>query len=67
MTKQKILLILAGISLFVLTAGSVIVIAYKNRSMRQTVERLLYRGAQLLFFYYLYNIVKLFIFDFIIR
>ncbi|MFA5871040.1 MAG: acyltransferase family protein, partial [Candidatus Paceibacterota bacterium] len=53
-----------GLFLFVLTAGSVIVIAYKNRSMRQTVERLLYRGAQLLFFYYLYNIVKLFIFDF---
>jgi|GEM_PF-996156 len=54
----------AGVFLFVLTTGSVIVVAYRNRSLGQTFRRLLYRGAELLFFYYLYNIVKFFIFDF---
>lgn len=53
-----------GILLFVLTAGAVISIAYKNKTFQQAAKRLFFRGAQLLFFYYLYSFLKLFIFDF---
>ena len=54
-----------GILLFTFTTGSVIVIAYQHRtSLRDTAIRLFYRGSQLLFFYYLYNIVKLAVFNF---
>lgn len=54
-----------GILLFTLTTGSVLVIAYAERSsFIQTSKRLMYRGVQLLFFYYLYSITKLFIFNF---
>jgi len=53
-----------GVFLFVLTAGSVVFIAYKNKTPRQAFERLWYRGVQLLFFYYAYNIIKMLVFDF---
>jgi hypothetical protein len=54
-----------GIFTFVLTTGSLIVIAYEhNTSLRQTFDRLLYRGSKLLFLYYLYSIIKLAIFNF---
>lgn len=55
----------AGVLLFVLAAGSTIFIAYGERpSFAKSATRLFYRGAQLLFFYYLYSVIKLFIFNF---
>lgn len=53
-----------GILLFTLTAGSVTVAAYENYSLWHATKRLFYRGGRLLFFYYLYNIVKLIVFNF---
>lgn len=53
-----------GLFLFVLTAGSVVYIAYRNKSIRQATERLWFRGLQLLLFYYLYNIIKMMVFNF---
>ncbi|RJQ28179.1 acyltransferase [Candidatus Parcubacteria bacterium] len=53
-----------GILLFILTSGAVILIAYKNKPIRKIFERLIYRSAQLLLFYYAYSFIKLFIFDF---
>lgn len=55
----------SSLFLFVLTTGSVIVIAYEHRtSLRKTSLRLLSRAGELLFLYYLYNVVKFFVFDF---
>lgn len=54
-----------GILLFTVTTGSVIVIAYQHRSsLRDIFQRLWYRGGELLFFYYLYNLVKVVVFNF---
>lgn len=49
---------------FVLAAGSVLFIAYEKRSMEESLKKLIYRGGQILFFYYLYSIIKLLVFDF---
>lgn len=55
----------AGVFLFVLTAGSTIFIAYSERpSFAKSSVRLIYRGGQLLFFYYLYSVIKFFVFNF---
>lgn len=55
----------SSLFLFVLTTGSVIIIAYQHRaSLLKSSLRLMYRGGQLLLFYYLYNVIKLLIFDF---
>ncbi len=50
--------------LFVLATGSVLFIAYEHRPPAEQAKRLLYRGGQILFIYYLYSLVKLLIFDF---
>lgn len=49
---------------FVLTTGSVLLIAYRRRTTLDQVKRLFFRGAQILSIYYLYSLVKLAIFDF---
>lgn len=54
-----------GVVFFMATAGSVVWIAYgKHEDLRRPTKRLLQRGLELIGLYYLYNIIKFFIFDF---
>jgi hypothetical protein len=57
-------ILLLCVFLFVLATGSVLLIAYEHRSSIEQIKRLLYRSGQILFFYYLYSIIKFLIFDF---
>ncbi|MEI6479598.1 MAG: acyltransferase family protein [bacterium] len=54
----------AGVILFVFVAGAVTFIAYEGRTLIESTKRLLHRGIETLFFYYLYSLIKLFIFNF---
>lgn len=55
----------SSLFLFMLTTGSLIYIAYVHRpSLFKSSLRLMYRGIQLLFIYYLYNIIKVLVFNF---
>ncbi|MFA6486485.1 MAG: acyltransferase family protein [Candidatus Magasanikbacteria bacterium] len=50
---------------FVSTVGSVVYVAYAHRDdFQKTVWRLVSRGLQLIGIYYLYNLIKLWIYDF---
>ena len=54
-----------GVVFFMATAGSVIYIAYnKYDDLKKPTRRLIWRGVQLIGIYYLYNIIKFFIFDY---
>ena len=54
-----------GVFFFIATVGSVIYIAYGHYpDLKKPFRRLLTRGFQLLGVYYLYNIIKFFVFDF---
>jgi len=54
-----------GVVFFMATAGSVIYIAYsKYDDLKKPTKRLVFRGLQLIGIYYLYNIIKFFIFDY---
>ncbi|NTU99151.1 succinyl transferase OpgC [Candidatus Falkowbacteria bacterium] len=53
-----------AVFLFVFTSGSVVYFAYGHRSFAEQTKRLLYRGFQIIFLYYLYSIIKLLVFDF---
>jgi len=50
---------------FISTVGSVVYIAYAHRDdLKKTTRRLVTRGAQLIGIYFLYNIIKLWIYNF---
>ncbi len=54
-----------GVVFFMATAGSVVWIAYgKYDDLKKATKRLVWRGAQLIGIYYIYNIIKFFVFDF---
>lgn len=54
-----------GVVFFMATAGSVIWIAYgKSDDLKRSTQRLVRRGFELIGVYYLYNLVKFFVFDF---
>lgn len=54
-----------GVVFFMATAGSVIYIAYsKYDDLKKPTRRLISRGLQLIGIYYLYNIIKFFVFDY---
>lgn len=54
-----------SVLLFIAMVGSVVYIAYHHyANLRKPTIRLITRGLQLIGIYYLYNIVKLFLFDF---
>lgn len=58
-------LLYPGVFFFMATSGSVIYIAYaKSETWTRPAKKLFLRGLQLIGIYYLYNIVKLFIYDF---
>ncbi len=58
-------LLYPGVFFFMATSGSVIYIAYaKSETWIKPAKKLFWRGLQLIGIYYLYNIIKLFIYDF---
>ncbi|EKD43189.1 MAG: hypothetical protein ACD_72C00414G0002 [uncultured bacterium] len=58
-------LLYPGVFFFMATSGSVVYIAYaKSETWIKPAKKLFWRGLQLIGIYYLYNIVKLFIFNF---
>ena len=58
-------LLYPGVFFFMATSGSVVYIAYaKSETWLKPAKKLFWRGLQLIGIYYLYNIVKLFIYDF---
>ncbi len=52
------------IFIFVACSGSLAYISFKRRSYKLSSQRVLVRGIQLIGIYYLYNLVKLFFYDF---
>ncbi len=58
-------LLYPGVFFFMATSGSVVYIAYaKSETWIKPAKKLFWRGLQLVGIYYLYNIIKLFIYDF---
>lgn len=58
-------LLYPGVFFFMATSGSVVYIAYaKSETWIRPAKKLFLRGLQLIGIYYLYNIIKLFIYDF---
>ncbi len=58
-------LLYPGVFFFMATSGSVVYIAYsKSETWIKPAKKLFLRGLQLIGIYYLYNIIKLFIYDF---
>ncbi len=58
-------LLYPGVFFFMATSGSVVYIAYaKSETWMKPAKKLFLRGLQLVGIYYLYNIIKLFIYDF---
>ncbi len=58
-------LLFPGVFFFMSTAGSVVYIAYgQSETWTKPALKLLKRGAQLVATYYIYNLIKLFIYDF---
>lgn len=56
----------SGLSIlfFVSMSGALIYLAYGDYDLRKSTKRLITRGLKLIGIYYLYNIIKLFLFDF---
>ncbi|MBI5221674.1 MAG: acyltransferase [Candidatus Magasanikbacteria bacterium] len=58
-------LLYPGVFFFMATSGSVVYIAYaKSETWAKPAKKLFLRGLQLVGIYYLYNIIKFFIYDF---
>ena len=58
-------LLYPGVFFFMATSGSVVYIAYsKSETWIKPAKKLFLRGLQLIGLYYLYNLIKLFIYDF---
>ncbi|MFA7654165.1 MAG: hypothetical protein WCX97_03950 [Candidatus Magasanikbacteria bacterium] len=58
-------LLYPAVLFFISTVGSVIYIAYAHRdNLKKTTWRLIMRGGQLIGIYFLYNLIKLWIYDF---
>lgn len=58
-------LLYPGVFFFMATSGSVVYIAYaKSETWTKPAKKLFLRGLQLIGIYYLYNIIKLFVYDF---
>ncbi|MDO8592947.1 MAG: hypothetical protein Q7R92_04255 [bacterium] len=57
-------LLYPSVLFFIATAGSVVYLAYAKKDLGAASKKLFRRGAELIGIYFLYNIVKLFIFNF---
>lgn len=57
-------LLFPGVMFFVAMIGSLIYFAYKDSDLKKTTIKLIKRGLQIIGIYYLYSIVKLFIYNF---
>ncbi len=57
-------LLFPGVMFFVSMVGALVYFAYKDADLKKSSLKLLKRGLQVIGVYYLYNIIKLFIFDF---
>ena len=57
-------LLYPGVMFFIATAGSVIYLAYMKYNWRISTRKLFRRGSELVGLYFLYNIVKLYIYNF---
>lgn len=57
-------LLFPGVMFFVAMIGSLVYFAYKDSDIKKSSFKLIKRGLQVIGVYYLYNIIKLFIFDF---
>jgi hypothetical protein len=57
-------LLYPAVLFFIANAGSVIYVAYNHYELPKATKKLFRRGGELILIYFLYNVIKFFIFDF---
>lgn len=57
-------LLFPGVMFFVAMIGSLIYFAYKDSDLKKTTFKLIKRGLQIIGIYYLYSVIKLFVYNF---